>query len=889
MKAKSPSPLPLLLLFLILSLLPSSSLSDDSAAMQDIAKSLIVPQWKLANGNPCSWPGVSCQGGSVVEINLKNKGVSGELSPSISKLSFLKSLQLQKNQIKGDLSSLANLASLESLSIDDNAFTTMPADFFSGLTSLQTVILDKNPFIPWSIPDDVSKCVNLVVFSASDAAVTGNIPDFFGKMPKLQTVTLSYNTMKGELPASFKGSNIQSLVLNNQQTGSQFTGRIDVIASMTQLSVVWLQSNGFTGPIPDLSELASLMDFRVRDNSLTGVVPPSLTSSATLKNVTLSNNKLQGPMPKFADGVAVDIDKGNQFCSKNPAEQCDPRVTTLLEVAEGFEYPMDLAESWQGNDPCKNWQGVTCAGQEIVVLNFANRHYNGTISSAIGNFASLQKLILSNNSLSGRIPDSLTKLQKLTLVDVTNNDLSGKVPEFQQDVEVRKEGNRNIGKEVDSSGGDSGSNGSSSKFQAGTISGIVIGVLVGIGCLVAVLACYIRSRKHKEFGWVSTQTPANEPELVKIGVIGTNLNDGSWNGRYTQSSTGNTTDSQGMYMSINAIRSATNNFSEDSIIGRGGFGVVYKGQLNETMIAVKRNKVGLMGKKGNEEFRAEIDVLQKVRHRHLVALLGFCDVGDEQLLVYEYMPGGTLEQHLFECSDNGFSPLTWKQRLTIALDVARGVEYLHSLAQESFIHRDLKPSNILLDNDKRAKVSDFGLVKLALDKQKSMMTRLAGTFGYLAPEYAITGKVTTKIDVYAFGVILMELITGERVLDDTRPDEDTNLVYVFRRNILDKENFLKSSPDPNLRLDEEDLISLWEVAEVARYCTAREPSQRPDMSHAVNKLAPLVEKWKPTACDDDDDNDGDVGMSLRGRLEGWQNGESRFTEWYNKSLSINYD
>ena len=215
-----------------------------------------------------------------------------------------------------------------------------------------------------------------------------------------------------------------------------------------------------------------------------------------------------------------------------------------------------------------------------------------------------------------------------------------------------------------------------------------------------------------------------------------NLNDGSWNGRYTQSSTGNTTDSQGMYMSINAIRSATNNFSEDSIIGRGGFGVVYKGQLNETMIAVKRNKVGLMGKKGNEEFRAEIDVLQKVRHRHLVALLGFCDVGDEQLLVYEYMPGGTLEQHLFECSDNGFSPLTWKQRLTIALDVARGVEYLHSLAQESFIHRDLKPSNILLDNDKRAKVSDFGLVKLALDKQKSMMTRLAGTFGYLAPEYA---------------------------------------------------------------------------------------------------------------------------------------------------------
>ncbi|XP_008812470.2 receptor protein kinase TMK1-like [Phoenix dactylifera] len=884
-KVRSPSPLPLLLL-LFLSLLPSPSLCDDSAAMQDIAKSLIVPQWKLANGDPCSWPGVSCQGGSVVEINLRNKGVSGELSASISNLSSLKSLQLQKNQIKGDLPSLANLASLQSVYIDSNAFSTMPADFFSGLTSLQTMTLDKNPFKPWSIPDDVSKCENLVVFSASDAGVTGNIPDFFGKMPKLQSLTLSYNTMKGELPASFKGSNIQSLVLNNQQAGSQLTGRIDVIARMTQLSVVWLQSNGFTGPIPDLSDLASLTDFRARDNFLTGVVPPSLISSATLKNVTLSNNKLQGPMPKFADGVTVDIDKGNQFCVENPAEQCDPRVTSLLEVAAGFEYPMDLTESWQGNDPCKNWQGVTCGGQDIVVLNFANRRYSGIISPAIGNFASLQKLILSNNSLSGRIPDSLTKLQKLTLVDVTNNDLSGKVPEFRQTVEVRKEGNPNIGKEVDPSGGDSGSNGSSSKFQAATAAGIVIGVLVGMGCLAAALICYIHRRKRKKFGRVATQTPANGPELVKIGVMGMNLNDGSWNGRYTQNNMGSTTDTQGMCMSIHAIRSATNNFSEDNIIGRGGFGVVYKGQLNGTMIAVKRSRVGLIGEKGNEEFRAEIDVLQRVRHRHLVALLGYCDDEDEQLLVYEYMPGGTLEQHLFECSENGFSPLTWQQRLAVALDVARGVQYLHSLAQESFIHRDLKPLNILLDNDKRAKVSDFGLVKLALDKQKSMMTRLAGTFGYLAPEYAITGKVTTKIDVYAFGVILMELITGERVLDDTRPDEDTNLVYVFRRNILDKENFLKSSPDPNLHLDEEDLISLWEVAELARYCTAREPSQRPDMSHAVNKLAPLVEKWKPTSCDDD--SDGDPEMSLRGRLEGWQNGESRFTEWYNEDPSIRY-
>ncbi|XP_017700724.2 receptor-like kinase TMK4 [Phoenix dactylifera] len=871
---KSPSPFPLLLL---LFLFPSPSLSNDGEAMQDIAKSLNVPDWKSTNGDPCSWPGVSCEGGSVVGINLKSKGVSGGLSGSISKLSSLKSLQLQGNQIRGDLPSLANLASLESVDIDGNAFTAMPADFFSGLTRLQFVTLDRNPFKPWSIPDDVSRCENLVRFSASKAGVTGNIPDFFGKMPKLQMLSLSYNTMKGEIPASFKGSNIQSLVLNNQLDGFQLTGSIDVIAWMTQLSVVWLQSNGFTGPIPDLSKLASLSEFNARDNALTGVVPSSLTSATTLKLVTLSNNKLQGPVPKFAGGVKADVETGNKFCVGGATEQCDPRVTKLLEVAAGFGYPADLAESWEGNDPCKSWQGVTCSGQEIVVLNFANRHYPGSISPAIADFASLQKLLLSNNSLSGRIPDSLTKLQKLTLVDVANNNLTGKIPKFPQGVVLNVDGNPNIGKELGSSGGDSAK-----------IAGIVIAVLFVIGCSAAALFYYINHRrKHKKFGRVSSQNLQDEPELVKIGMMGMNSKDGGWNGGHTQSSTGSTVDPQGMYMPIQAVRSATKDFSEDNIIGRGGFGDVYKGQLNATAIAVKRNRAGLMGKKGNEEFRAEIDVLQKVRHRHLVALLGYCDDGDEKLLIYEYMPGGTLEQHLFDHSETGFSPLTWKQRLVIALDVARGVEYLHSMAQESFIHRDLKPSNILLDNDKRAKVSDFGLVKLAVDRQKSMMTRLAGTFGYLAPEYAITGKVTTKIDVYAFGVILMELTTGERVLDDTRPDEDTNLVHVFRRNILDKKNFLKSSPDPTLDLDEEDLISLWEVAELARYCTAREPSQRPDMSHVVNKLASLVEQWKPSSCDED--GDSDPRMSLRGGLEEWQNSDSGFTEWHYGGPSITHD
>lgn len=167
-------------------------------------------------------------------------------------------------------------------------------------------------------------------------------------------------------------------------------------------------------------------------------------------------------------------------------------------------------------------------------------------------------------------------------------------------------------------------------------------------------------------------------------------------------------------MSINMLRTATNNFSESNIIGRGGFGVVYRGELEDgTQIAVKRMEAAVVSNKGLSEFQSEITVLTKVKHRHLVGLLGYCADGSERLLVYEFMPQGTLSQHLFEYRELQEKPLTWMMRLTIALDVARGLDYLHNLAHRSFIHRDLKPSNILLTDDFRAKVSDFGLVKLA--------------------------------------------------------------------------------------------------------------------------------------------------------------------------------
>ena len=525
---------------------------------------------------------------------------------------------------------------------------------------------------------------------------------------------------------------------------------------MTHLAQVWLQKNQFTGPIPDLSNCTSLFDLQLRDNQLTGVVPVSLMGMSSLKNVSLDNNMLQGPQPVFGKGVTATLKGINSFCTTD-GTPCDDRVNALLEAAGGFGYPIRLANSWGGNDPCQDWSFVVCAGGKIVTVNLGKLDLNGTISRAFANLTDLRNLYLNDNNLNGSIPESLTSLPQLEVLDVSNNDLSGKIPNFPSKVKFRYGGNALLGQSGggggsgNSSSADSGNapSGSPSKASSGTslsagwIAGIAIIAVFFVAVVLFVFCkCYAKKR-HRKFGRVNN--PENGKGEVKIDMMSVANSNGIGGGVVSElQSQGSERSEQlpvfeggNVAISIQVLRQVTNNFSEDNILGRGGFGVVYKGELHDgTKIAVKRMESVAMGSKGMNEFQAEIAVLTKVRHRHLVALLGYCINGNERLLVYEYMPQGTLTQHLVDWRENGCAPLTWKQRVAIALDVARGVEYLHSLAQQSFIHRDLKPSNILLGDDMRAKVADFGLVKNAPDGKYSVETRLAGTFGYLAPEYA---------------------------------------------------------------------------------------------------------------------------------------------------------
>lgn len=817
---------------------------------------------------------------------MASKGLSGTLPSDLNQLSQLVTLSFQSNSLSGSLPSLANLQFLQDIYLDSNNFTSIDKDFFTNLTSLQTVSLGENPDLaPWSIPDGLSQSKSLAIFYASNANIEGSIPDWFGSMPSLNELRLSYNNLNGSLPSSLPGTSIQKLWMNNQQSG--LSGTIDVLAAMPDLTQVWLQANAFTGPIPDLSNCTQLFDLQLRDNQFTGIVPSSLTSLPQLVNITLKNNKLQGPVPEFSSGVNAELDN-NKFC-RTSVGPCDSQVTTLLEVAGALGYPTSLADSWEGNDACHQWAFISCDSQEknVTIVNFAKRGFTGTISAAFANLTSLRNLYLNDNNLTGSIPESLTSLTQLQVLDVSNNNLSGGIPKFGDGVKVTTTGNLLLGNGTDSGSGDSPSSGTNptspsgtpagspngSTPSAGVIAAIVVAVVIFIGVVLFVsYKCYVRKR-HKKFGRVDN--PENGKEMVVNKVMGGMGGYGGVPSELHSQSSGDHSDipvfeGGNIAISIQVLRQVTSNFSEDNILGRGGFGVVYKGELHDgTKIAVKRMESAAVGTKGMNEFQAEIAVLTKVRHRHLVALLGFCVNGNERLLVYEYMPQGTLGQHLFDWRENGYPALTWKQRVTIALDVGRGVEYLHSLAQQSFIHRDLKPSNILLGDDMRAKVADFGLVKNAPDGKYSVETRLAGTFGYLAPEYAATGRVTTKVDVYAFGVVLMELITGRKALDETMPDERSHLVSWFRRVLINKDN-LQKAIDQTLDPDEETLASICKVAELAGHCTAREPYQRPEMGHAVNILGPLVEQWKPVRPDEDESYGIDLHMSLPQALQRWQ-------------------
>ncbi|XP_052290171.1 probable serine/threonine-protein kinase PBL23 isoform X1 [Citrus sinensis] len=302
---------------------------------------------------------------------------------------------------------------------------------------------------------------------------------------------------------------------------------------------------------------------------------------------------------------------------------------------------------------------------------------------------------------------------------------------------------------------------------------------------------------------------------------------------------------------------ATTNFNPDNLLGEGGFGRVYRGKLEGTNQDVAVKQLDRNGFQGNREFLVEVLMLSMLSNPYLVNLVGYCVDGDQRILVYEYMPNGSLEDHLLDLPPNR-KALDWNTRMKIAHGAARGLEYLHESAQPPVIYRDFKASNVLLDQDFNPKLSDFGLAKLGPTGDKShVSTRVMGTYGYCAPEYALTGQLTAKSDVYSFGVVFLEIITGRRVIDNSRPTEEQNLVTWVRLKILetkatplfkDRRKFTMMA-DPLLE-GNYPIKGLYQALAVAAMCLQEEAGTRPMMSDVVTAIEYLAHS-KEEACIED--------------------------------------
>ncbi|KAK1389958.1 putative serine/threonine-protein kinase PBL17 [Heracleum sosnowskyi] len=282
------------------------------------------------------------------------------------------------------------------------------------------------------------------------------------------------------------------------------------------------------------------------------------------------------------------------------------------------------------------------------------------------------------------------------------------------------------------------------------------------------------------------------------------------------------------------MRLATKRFRPDQVLGEGGFGIVYKGVLDENVRpGYKKMEVAIKeldpeGIQGDREWLAEVNYLGQLEHPNLVKLIGYCCDDDHRLLVYEYMACGSMENHLFQRVS---ATMTWARRLKIALDAAKGLAFLHG-AERSIIYRDFKTSNILLDAHYNAKLSDFGLAKDGpMGDQTHVSTRVMGTYGYAAPEYVMTGHLTARSDIYGFGVVLLEMLIGRKAMDKSRPSQEHNLVEWARPLLNHHKKFLRII-DPRMEGQYSNKTAI-KVANLAYQCLSQNPKGRPVMSQVV--------------------------------------------------------
>ncbi|KAK7340820.1 hypothetical protein VNO77_21534 [Canavalia gladiata] len=818
---------------------------------------------------------------SLHQISLSGNNLEGTIPSSLSRCSSLNSLNLSHNRFTGnvDFSGIWSLNRLRTLDLSNNALSGSLPNGISAIHNLKEILLQGNQF-SGPLPADIGFCLHLNRLDFSDNQFSGEVPNSVGRLNSLRYFKASNNIFTSELPQWIGNmSSLEYLDLSNNQfigsipqsigelrsltylsiSNNKLVGNIpSSLSSCTKLSVIRLSGNGFDGTIPEGLFGLGLEEIDLSHNGLMGPVPAgSSRLLETLTNLDLSDNHLQGNIPAetalFSKLRYMNL-SWNDLNSHMPPEFGLLQNLTVLDLRNSALYgsiPADICES--GN---------------LAVLQLDGNNLAGMIPVEIGNCTSLYLLSLSHNNLIGSIPNSLSKLNKLKILKLEFNELSGEIPMelgmLQSLLAVNISYNRLTGRlptgsifqNLDKSSLE-GNLGLCSPLLQGPCKMNVPKPLVldpnaynQMGPQRQRNESSVAGSSHRHrFLSVSAIVAISASFVIVLGVIAVSLLNVSVRRRLSfvdnalesmcssSSRSGSPAtgklilfDSQSSPDWISNPESLLNKASE---IGEGVFGTVYKVPLGSQgrVVAIKKLVTSNIIQYP-EDFDREVRILGKARHPNLIALKGYYWTPQLQILVSEYAPNGSLQSKLHERLPSSPS-LSWPIRFKILLGTAKGLAHLHHSFRPPIIHYNIKPSNILLDDNFSPKISDFGLARLLTKLDRHVMSnRFQSALGYVAPELACQSlRVNEKCDVYGFGVMILELVTGRRPVE--YGEDNVLILNDHVRVLLEQGNVLDCVDQSMSEYPEDEVLPVLKLAMV---CTSQIPSSRPTMAEVVQIL-----------------------------------------------------